>query len=56
MTSNAPAVVSQRLSEFIKGKATSRAPICCGTTIFINPTRNGMAMKMIMIEPWALNI
>jgi hypothetical protein len=55
MTSKAPAAVSQRLIAFIKGNATSRAPICRGMTIFISPARNGMAMKMIMIEPCALN-
>ena len=51
MTSNAPAVVNHRLTEFKKGNATSRAPICWGTTIFINPIKNGMAMKTIMIVP-----
>ena len=55
MTSMAPAVVSQRLTEFMKGKATSRAPICWGTTIFISPTRKGMATKMIMMVPWEPN-
>jgi hypothetical protein len=49
LTSNAPAAVSQKLSAFITGKATSRAPICRGTTKFINPTTNGIAMKKIMI-------
>jgi len=51
MTSKAPAAVSQRLTAFMKGKATSREPICWGTTIFINPVRKGMAMKTIMMEP-----
>ena len=52
----APAAVNQKLTEFKKGKATSRAPICWGTTMFINPVRKGIAMKRIMIVPWALNI
>jgi hypothetical protein len=56
MTSPAPAVVSQRLTEFMNGKATSRAPICCGTTILISPVRNGIAMKKIMMVPCELKI
>ena len=56
MTSAAPAAVSQRLTEFMNGNATSRAPICCGTTTFINPIRKGMAMKTIMIVPWVVKI
>ena len=53
MISIAPATVSQKLSELRNGKATSRAPICSGTTQFISPIMNGMAMKKIMIVPWA---
>ena len=48
--------VSQKLTEFRKGKATSRAPICWGTTTFIRPMKNGIATKMIMMVPWALKI
>ena len=54
MTSTAPAVVIQKLKLFRKGKATSRAPICSGTTKFIRPVTSGMAMKKIMITPWAV--
>jgi hypothetical protein len=48
--------VSHRLTEFMNGKATSRAPICCGTTILISPVRNGIAMKKIMMVPCELKI
>ena len=49
-------MVSQRLTEFMKGKATSRAPICCGSTKLISPAMNGIAMKKIMMVPWELKI
>ena len=39
----------------MNGKATSRAPICCGMTMFISPDRNGIATKKIMIVPCELN-
>ena len=51
-TSAAPAVESHRLTAFMKGKATSREPICCGMIKLIRPDRNGIAMKKIMIVPW----
>ena len=47
----AAAAVSHRLTALMKGKATSRAPICCGMTKLISPVRNGMATKKIMIVP-----
>ncbi len=47
---------SQKLTEFRKGNATSRAPICSGVARFISPMMNGMAMKKIMMTPWALKI
>lgn len=56
MTSMAPIAVSQKLTALRKGKATSRAPICWGITMFHSPTRNGMAMNRIMMVPWALKI
>ena len=52
----APTAVSQKLSEFRNGKATSRAPICSGTAMFISPIMNGIAMKKIMMVPWAVKI
>ncbi len=55
-TSSAPAAVSQKLVAFSAGKATSRTPSCSGTTKFISPTMNGIAMKKIMIVPWAEKI
>ena len=51
-----PATVSQKLSELRNGNATSRAPICRGTTMFIIPITNGIAMKKIMIAPCAEKI
>ena len=51
----APATVIQKLKLFRNGNATSRAPICSGTTKFINPVTNGMAMKKIMMTPCAVN-
>ena len=55
MTKSAPATDSHRLTAFKNGKATSRAPICWGMTMFIRPERNGMAIKRIMMVPWAEN-
>ena len=54
ITSMAPATVRPRLSEFIIGKLTSRAPICIGTTMLMRPVRNGIAMKKIMMVPWVV--
>ena len=56
MTRPAPAAVSHRLTEFRNGKATSRVPICSGTTMLISPVRNGIAMKKIMMVPCELKI
>ena len=56
LTRSAPVAVSQKLTEFSVGKATSRTPSCKGTTKFINPTMNGIAPKKIMIVPWAEKI
>ncbi|MCY1211841.1 hypothetical protein D9M72_235620 [compost metagenome] len=52
----APDTNSQNDSVFRNGKATSRAPICSGTTRFIRPVMSGMATKKIMITPWAVKI
>ncbi|MNN56811.1 hypothetical protein D3C81_1717640 [compost metagenome] len=52
----APDTNSQNDSVFRNGKATSRAPICSGTTRFIRPVISGMATKKIMITPWAVKI
>jgi hypothetical protein len=54
MMITAPAVVIQNEKLFRKGKETSRAPICSGTTKFMIPVTKGMAMKKIMITPWAV--
>ncbi|MNV34260.1 hypothetical protein D3C71_1256700 [compost metagenome] len=56
ITRPAPATNSQKLSELTNGKATSRAPICSGTTTFIRPVISGIATKKIMITPWAVKI
>ena len=48
--------MSQKLTEFSTGKATSRTPSCSGTAKFISPITNGMATKKIMIVPWAEKI
>ena len=56
LTSSAPTTNSQKLSEFRNGKATSRAPICSGTTTLIRPMTSGIATKKIMITPWAVKI
>ena len=56
MISMVPATVSQKLTEFRNGKATSRAPIWSGTMMFMSPERKGMARNRIMIVPWALKI
>ena len=56
LTKRAPEAVSQKLTLFIVGKATSRTPSWSGTTKFISPMMNGIAMKKIMIVPWAEKI
>jgi hypothetical protein len=55
-TRSTPAAVSQKLTEFNTGNATSRMPSCSGTTKFIRPTMKVIATKKIMIVPWAENI
>ncbi|MNN02334.1 hypothetical protein D3C81_1149910 [compost metagenome] len=56
ITSTAPPTVIQKLKLFRNGNATSRAPICSGTTKFISPVTSGIATKKIMITPWAVKI
>ena len=56
ITSIAPPTVIQKLKLFRNGNATSRAPICSGTTKFIRPVISGMATKKIMITPCAVKI
>ena len=53
---SAPVAVSQKLTEFSVGKATSRAPSWRGTTTFISPMTNGMATKKIIKVPCAEKI
>ena len=53
---SAPEAVSQKLTEFSTGKATSRTPSCNGTTKFISPITSGIATKKIMIVPCAEKI
>ena len=55
MTVMAPPTVIQNEKLLRNGKATSRAPICSGTTKFISPVMKGIAMKKIMITPCAVN-
>ncbi|MNH34981.1 hypothetical protein D3C79_956250 [compost metagenome] len=52
----APAANNQKLTAFRRGKATSRAPICSGITIFIKPITNGMAINKIINKPCVVNI
>ena len=56
LISSMPDAVSQKLTEFSVGKATSRTPSCSGTTKFISPITNGIATKKIMIVPCAEKI
>jgi hypothetical protein len=56
LTSRAPEAVSQKLTAFSTGNATSRTPNCSGTTKFMSPTMKGMAMKKIIMVPWAEKI
>lgn len=56
MVMTAPAVVIQKEKLLRNGNETSRAPICSGTTKFMRPVIIGMAMKKIMMTPWAVNI
>ena len=56
ITVTAPDTVIQKLKLLRNGKATSRAPICSGTTKFIRPVTSGIATKKIMITPWAVKI
>ncbi|CAJ3335781.1 Uncharacterised protein [Burkholderia pseudomallei] len=51
----AETAVIQKLSELMNGNATSRAPICSGTMMFIRPIMNAIAMKKIMMTPCAVN-
>ncbi len=53
LTRIALTAVIQKESEFRNGNATSRAPICNGTTRFIRPTMKVIAMKKIMMTPCA---
>jgi hypothetical protein len=55
-TSSAPVAVSQKLTEFSVGNATSRAPSCNGMTKFISPMTNGIATKKIISVPCAEKI
>ncbi len=55
-TSSAPVAVSQKLTEFSVGNATSRTPSCSGTTKFISPIMNGIATKKIISVPCAEKI
>ncbi len=50
----AATAVIQKLSELMNGNATSRAPICNGTTMFIKPIMKAIAMKKIMMTPCAV--
>ncbi len=56
LTSSAPEAVSQKLTLFMVGKATSRTPSWSGTTKFIIPMTIGIAMKKIMMVPCAVKI
>ena len=56
LTSRAPVAVSQKLTEFRVGKATSRTPSWSGVTKFMNPITSGIAAKKIMIVPCAEKI
>jgi len=51
-----PARKHQKPKALMRGNATSRAPICSGTTMFIRPITSGMATKKIMMTPWAVKI
>ena len=51
LTSSAPTQVSQKLTEFNVGNATSRTPNWSGSTKFIKPIIIGIAPKKIMIVP-----
>ncbi len=56
MVSTAPATVIQKLKLLRKGKETSRAPICSGTTTLMSPMTSGIATKKIMMTPCAVKI
>jgi hypothetical protein len=56
LMSSAPVAVSQKLTEFSVGNATSRIPSYSGMTKLISPITKGMATKKIMIVPWAEKI
>ena len=56
MTRPAPQAVIQKLKLLRNGNATSRAPICNGTTKFMSPVTSGIATKKIMMTPWAVKI
>ncbi len=47
----APDAKSQKLSEFRKGNATSRAPICKGKTRLIKPKTRPIPTKKIIVTP-----
>ena len=51
-----PDAVSPRATEFNVGNAMSRTPSCSGTTKFMSPITNGIAMKKIMMVPCAEKI
>ena len=46
-----PKRYSQYANMFIRGKATSGAPICSGTSTFANPAKSGVAKSSSMIVP-----
>jgi hypothetical protein len=56
LISRIPDAVSPKATEFNVGKAMSRTPSCSGTTKFISPITNGIAMKKIMMVPCAEKI
>lgn len=56
LISTAAIAVIQNDSELMNGNATSRAPICSGTTRLKNATSRAIAMKKIMMVPCAEKI
>ena len=50
-----PAAKHQRLKAFMRGKATSRAPICSGITKLKKAARKGMITRNTMMVPCIVN-
>jgi len=55
LSTSAPATKVHRLKLLMRGKATSRAPICSGTRKLKNAAFKGMTARKIIVVPCMVN-